>query len=111
MNWTSTSLKTKSYLQLKRLTGINPVDYNYNVITNDILMAGKFQLTPSLTFLFNKILVSGIYPDNWSRGYISPIFKSGDRSKPGNYRGIAITGCLSKSLNSLLNSRLQFVFN
>ena len=34
------------------------------LITNDILMAGKFQLTPSLTFLFNKILISGIYPDN-----------------------------------------------
>ena len=36
------------------------------LITNDILMAGKFQLTPSLTFLFNKILISGIYPGNWS---------------------------------------------
>jgi hypothetical protein len=70
-------------------------------------MAGKFQLTPSLTFLFNKILISGIYPGNWSRGYISPIFKSGDRSKPDNYRGIAITGCLSKLLNSILNSRLD----
>jgi hypothetical protein len=34
------------------------------LITNDILMAGKFQLAPSLTFLFNKILISGIYPDN-----------------------------------------------
>jgi hypothetical protein len=46
------------------------------LITNDILMAGKFQLAPSLTFLFNNILISGIYPGNWSRGYISPIFKS-----------------------------------
>ena len=77
------------------------------LITNDILMAGKFQLAPSLTFLFNKILISGIYPGNWSRGYISPIFKSGDRSKPDNYKGIAITGCLSKLLNSILNSRLD----
>jgi hypothetical protein len=77
------------------------------LITNDILMAGKFQLTPSLTFLFNKILISVIYPGNWSRGYISPIFKSSDRSKPNNYRGIAITGCLSKLLNSILNSRLD----
>jgi hypothetical protein len=46
-------------------------------------------------------------PGNWSRGYISPIFKSGDRSKPDNYRGIAITDCLSKLLNSILNSRLD----
>jgi hypothetical protein len=41
-------------------------------------MAGKFQLTPSLTFLFNNILISGIYPGNWSQGDISPIFKSGE---------------------------------
>ena len=121
------NLEQKLLLKEKESLNFNELDFNISedevlsaikklkrnksdglqLITNDILMAGKFQLTPSLTFLFNKILISGIYPGNWSRGYISPIFKSGDRSKPDNYRGIAITGCLSKLLNSILNSRLD----
>ena len=81
------------------------------LITNDIQKMYLWQVNSNvhlqITFLFNKILISGIYSDNWSRGYISPIFKSGDRFKPDNYRGIPITGCLSKLLNSILNSRLE----
>jgi hypothetical protein len=61
----------------------------------------------SFLWRYLSIRVLRIYPGNWSRGYISSIFKSGDRSKPDNYRGIAITGCLSKLLSSILNSRLD----
>jgi hypothetical protein len=56
------------------------------LITNDMLNI----LAPILLKLFNSILSSGFYPDHWSTGYLSPIFKSGDRSKPENYRGIYI---------------------
>jgi hypothetical protein len=99
------NLEQKLLLKEKESLNFNELDFNISedevlsaikkfkrnksgglqLIKNDILMAGKFQLTPSLrlTFLFNKILISGIYPGNWSRGYIdiSPISKSGDRSK------------------------------
>ena len=37
--------------------------------------------------LFNVIFKSGIVPDDWCMGYITPMFKSGD---PGNYRGITL---------------------
>ena len=98
------NLEQKLLLKEKESLNFNELDFNisedevlsaikklkrnksggFQLITNDILMAGKFQLTPSLTFLFNKILISGIYPGNWSQGYISPIFKSGDIFKPDN---------------------------
>ena len=77
------------------------------LITNDMLKACQAPLVPSLLKLFNSILSSGFYPNHWSKGYLSPIFKSGDRSKPENYRGIAITGCLGKLFNSILNNRLD----
>jgi hypothetical protein len=78
------NLEQKLLLKEKESLNFNELDFNISedevlsaikklkrnksdglqLITNDILMAGKFQLTPSLTFLFNKILISGIYPGN-----------------------------------------------
>ena len=64
-------------------------------------------ILPSLKILFNKILLSGIYPKNWAVGYISPIFKLGCKEDPNNYRGITVTGCLGKLFNTILNARLD----
>ena len=43
----------------------------------------------------------------WSEGYIVPLYKSGCRSDPGNYRGICISSCLGKFFTSILNYRLN----
>lgn len=64
-------------------------------------------ILPSLKLLFNKILLSGIYPKNWAVGYISPIFKTGCKEDPNNYHGITVTGCLGKLFNTILNDRLD----
>lgn len=77
------------------------------LITNDMLKAGSKFLIPAICLLFNKIFVYGKYPINWTKGYISPIPKSGDLTKPVNYRGLAVTGAFSKLLNSVLNMRLD----
>ena len=45
--------------------------------------------------LFNLILESGQFPDQWCEGLITPIFKSGDKTNPYKYRGICVTSCLS----------------
>ena len=68
-------------------------------------MVGPLQ--PCLVKLFNIILSSGIYPTEWVQGLIFPIYKTGDPLNPSNYRGIAITSCLSKLFNSILNARLE----
>jgi hypothetical protein len=57
--------------------------------------------------IFNSILKTGIYPETWTTGIIVPIHKSGDKMDTNNYRGIAISSCLSKLFNSILNSRLE----
>jgi len=46
-------------------------------IRNEMLKSGAHYLTPSLTKLFTFILSKGTYPDSWSTGLISPIFKLG----------------------------------
>jgi hypothetical protein len=38
--------------------------------------------------LFNNILSTGKFPVVWAKGIIVPIFKSGEKCNPSNYRGI-----------------------
>ena len=66
-----------------------------------MLKYGQFIILPGLEKLFNLVLDSGIYPKNWSSGYIFPIFKSGDPTEPNNYRGITITIVASQSFFTL----------
>ena len=77
------------------------------LISNNMIKSAQYFILPSLKLLFNKILVSGIYPKKWAQGYISPIFKYGNKDDPNNYRGITVAGCLGKLFNSILNSRLD----
>ena len=57
--------------------------------------------------LFNKVLDSGVVPEQWVQGIIIPIYKGkGDTTQCDNYRGITLLSCLSKLFTSILNKRL-----
>ena len=43
----------------------------------------------------------------WCKGYMSPIYKMGDRQYAGNYRPITVSSCLGKVFNAILNDRLN----
>ena len=58
-----------------------------------------------ISCIFSYILNSGKYPKLWSHGLILSICKSGNTQDPCNYRGIAITRCLVKLFNGLMNKR------
>ena len=63
-------------------------------------------IEPVLQILFNKVLNSGIFPQLWSVGYISPVFKAGDIGDPNNYRGITVCSCLGKFFTLIINDCL-----
>ena len=48
----------------------------------------------------------GHFPESWSEGLITPIFKNGDKFDPNNYRGICVSSNLGKLFSSTLNSRI-----
>ena len=60
--------------------------------------------------LFNLILQSGKMPDIWCQGLITPIYKTGNKSDPTNYRGICVSSCLGKLFCCILNQRLYLYF-
>ncbi|KAL9977170.1 hypothetical protein ACROYT_G014548 [Oculina patagonica] len=51
-------------------------------ISNEMIKSSIFILGPALKILFNKVLNSGIFPQLWSVGYISPVFKAGFSTSP-----------------------------
>ena len=39
-----------------------------------------------LSIIFEKSWLSGEVPDNWRKGYFTPIYKKGSKEDAGNYR-------------------------
>ncbi len=71
-----------------------------------ILKNTEHKLRLALLKLFNLVLSVGHFPEAWNRGLIMPIFKSGDKSDPNNYRGICVSSDLGKLFCSIINTRL-----
>ena len=55
----------------------------------------------------NNLLLKLEKPTHWSTIQIQPISKTGDLSKVGNYRGIALSLIAAKIANKLLLNRIQ----
>ena len=75
-----------------------------------MIKASLNSLMPVSIKLFNLILQSGKMADIWCQGLITPIYKSGDKSDPTNYRGICVSSCLGKLFSSISNHRLYLYF-
>ena len=80
----------------------------YHSISNEMIKPSPPCSLSFLVTLFNKILQSQIYPEEWSRGKIIAVPKSREKENPDNYRSITINSCLSKLFNILLNNRLLY---
>ena len=74
-----------------------------------MLKEGQSVIRPFLVTLFNKILETQYYPEEWSIGIITPLHKTGELDNPDNYRGITLDSCISKLFTRLLNNRLTEV--
>ena len=79
-----------------------------DLILNEFLKSSKTKMLTLFTTFFNLVFNTGIIPDEWSQGMISPIYKNkGDKANPDNYRGITILSCFGKLFTSVLNNRLN----
>ena len=72
-----------------------------------MLKAGATILLLCMNKLINLIFSSGNCLFSWTKGYITPLFETGDNAKPENYRGITITSNIGKRFNMVLNARLD----
>ena len=66
-------------------------------------------LSEWLVHTFNYIIEKRDFPDLWSEGIRSAVFKSGPRNIVENYRGITILPILEKVFEAAVYKRLSFV--
>ena len=64
-----------------------------------------FIISPLIN-MCNKMLAQGIYPERLKFSLIKPIYKSGDKSSPSNYRPISLLPVFSKIFEKVIYQRL-----
>lgn len=76
-------------------------------ITPNNLKVFDGTITDILVKLINNILETGTFPDNAKEALVCPIYKSGDRKNPNNYRPISLLPVLSKLIEHIIKIRLM----
>ena len=78
-------------------------------ISNEMIKHSFEILKNCLVKLFNLIISVRYVPNEWCKGLITPVHKSGDLSNPDNFRPICALSCLCRLFTNLSNSRLYQV--
>ncbi|XP_050527790.1 uncharacterized protein LOC126897890 [Daktulosphaira vitifoliae] len=97
----------KLFEELQRNTGTT---YGPDLIPGIIFSSCCYPLTRPIHFLFSLSLSSGVFSVRWKSNYITPIFKSGDKSDVSNYRPISKLSVLPKIFEKLLEPELSLSF-
>ena len=82
-------LKTLRQLNISKGAGLDKIPAKMLRIAADII-------APSLTYIFNLSISTGVFVDDWKDARVTPIYKEGDRRNLGNYRPISILPIVSK---------------
>ena len=65
------------------------------------------ELAPILLIIFTHSLSSGVVPPSFNLAAITPVFKSGDRTAPSNYRHISLISAISKVLERIIRKQVS----
>ena len=60
---------------------------------------------------FSHSLSHGVIPKSWKRAAIIPIYKSGDKTVPSNYRPISLTSVICKVLERIIRKEVFSFLN
>ena len=71
-----------------------------------ILKEVKEAICKPLCTIFNLSLRTGKVVSEWKLANVTPLFKKGDKSNPGNYRPISLTSVVCKLMESILRDKI-----
>ena len=75
-------------------------------IKPSIIKKCKEYLTAPLTYIFNLSICEGCVPNSLKYAYVTPVYKSGDKTLMNNYRPISVLPVFSKLLERLIFNRI-----
>ena len=88
-----------SKIDEKKATGLD-------MIPSKLLKMAANIVAPSLTSIFSKSILTGIYPNDWKTAKVTPLFKKGIKSDPNNYRPISVIPIISKVFERIVYNQL-----
>ncbi len=71
-----------------------------------VLQELQDELSPILAAIFRKSLDKGVVRQDWKEANVTPIFKKGTKSSPGNYRPVSLTSISCKLMESILRDAI-----
>ncbi len=74
----------------------------------DLFIDCEKSLNPLLLDLFNYVLINEDYPAEWALGLVNPVPKGGP-DLVENFRKITVLPAISKILETILNTRLEYI--
>ena len=77
------------------------------MIPSKLLKMAVSIVAPSLTSIFSKSVLMGIYPNDWKTAKVTPLFKKGIKSDPNNYRPISVIPIISKVFERIVYNQLS----
>ena len=63
-------------------------------------------VAPSLTAIFATSISTGMFPQEWKTSRVSPVYKSGTRNNPSNYRPISVISTVAKIFEKIVYDQL-----
>lgn len=75
-------------------------------ISPRLLKTFSSSLSYPLAKIFKQSLITGNVPEDWKKANVTPIFKKGGKSNPGNYRPISLTSVPGKIMESILKDQI-----
>ena len=80
-------------------------------VTNKMIIELKNELAKPLAILFRKSLDESRIPDDWRLSNVTPVYKKGSKSDPGNYRPVSLTSNMCKLMERVINLSLGDYLN
>ena len=80
--------------------------YGYDEISTRILKISAPYILSPLTFIFNKILSTGIFPDRLKFSEVKPLYKKGLSTEFSNYLPVSLLPSFLKIIEKVIYKRL-----
>ena len=75
-------------------------------ISTKVIKAISDHILQPLVYIFHLCIEKSIWPDSLKRAEVVPIFKTGRKRSPNNYRPISLISTIAKIFEKIIHNRL-----